>query len=164
MLPRPAIPSRRGLSRNLRGTFHPLRNLSDVAVYLNLTREDYLRHALAAEQSAVDSFQPDVLFSEFKLTAPITAAACGLPLVSTACSPADPRFVSDLFEERSSTQMEEANAGFNKILSKRGLPLIHDVAELFFSRSTVKIAPTLPELEPLLADVPGVPLRGIPAL
>lgn len=142
------------------GSFHPLRNLSDVAVYLNLTREDYLRHALAAEQSAIDRFQPDVLFSEFKLTAPITAAANGLPLVSTACSPADPRFVSELYPHRPSGPADDANAGFNKILDERALPPIRDVAELFFSRSATKIAPTLPELEPLLSDVPDLHYVG----
>jgi UDP:flavonoid glycosyltransferase YjiC (YdhE family) len=82
------------------GPLHPLCDLSDVAVFLNLTDEDYLRRSLATEQEAVERFKPDVLFSEFRLTAPITAAKTGLPLVSTACSPADPRFISPLFSEK----------------------------------------------------------------
>lgn len=135
------------------GPHVPLRDLSDVAVFLNLTREDYLRQALAAEQGAVDRFRPDVLFSEFKLTASITAAVNALPLVSTACSPADPRFVSELPPTGNSLSHDEAARGFNKLLDERSLPLIRDVAELFFTRSTVKVAPTIPELEPLLADV-----------
>ncbi len=65
------------------GPLHALTDLSDVAVYLNLTDEDYLRRSLETEHKAVNSSKPDVLFSEFKLTAPITAAEAGLPLVST---------------------------------------------------------------------------------
>ena len=142
------------------GPFHPLYDLSDVAVFLNLTREEYLRHSLQAEHEAVERFRPDVLFSEFKLTSPVTAAVHGLPLVSTACSPADPRFVSPLFPKQRSLNHDEAIAGFNRILEERGLEPIRDVAELFFSRSKVKIAPTIPDIEPLLADVPGLSYVG----
>jgi UDP:flavonoid glycosyltransferase YjiC (YdhE family) len=139
---------------------HPLRDLSDVAIHLNLTKEDYLRHSLAAERSAIDRFRPDVLFSEFKLTAPITAATSLLPLVSTACSPADPRFRSPLYPEQSLPAHEEAVVGFNRILEEKSLEPIADVSELFFGRSRVKIAPTTPELEPLLADVPDLHYVG----
>jgi len=131
----------------------PIHDLSDAAVYLNLTREAYLRQALDAERRAIERFRPDVLFSEFKLTAPITAAMTGLPLVSTACTPADPRFVSPLYPEQKAGRHDEAIRGFNRILEERKLAPIEDVAELFFSRSLVKIAPTVTELEPLLADV-----------
>jgi UDP:flavonoid glycosyltransferase YjiC (YdhE family) len=142
------------------GLHVPVHDLSDVAVFLNLTKEDYLRHALAAEQAAVDRFRPHVLFSEFKLTASITAAANGLPLVSTACSPADPRFVSELPRSGRSPSHVEAAQSFNKLLDERSLPPIRDVAELFFTRSMVKVAPTIPELEPLLADVVGLHYVG----
>jgi UDP:flavonoid glycosyltransferase YjiC (YdhE family) len=142
------------------GPLHALTDLSDVAVFLNLTDEDYLRRSLEAEQKAVVRFKPDVLFSEFKLTAPITAAKTGLPLVSTACSPADPRFISPLFSEKRAVNHEDAIAGFNRILEERGLAPIIDVAELFFMRSNVKIAPTVQEIEPLLADVPNLHYVG----
>ncbi|MEJ2715883.1 MAG: hypothetical protein P8182_01900 [Deltaproteobacteria bacterium] len=138
------------------GPHHPIHNLSDAAVFLNLTREAYLRRTLESEERAIDRFQPDVLVSEFKLTAPITAAHVGLPVVSTACSPADPRFVSPLFPEKWGTCHAEAISGFNRILAERGLEPIQDVAELFFTRSDIKIAPTVPEIEPLLSDVPDL--------
>lgn len=142
------------------GKLHPLYDLSDVAVFLNLTRESYLREALVAEQQAVDYFRPDALFSEFKLTAPITAAATGLPLVSTACSPAHPRFVSPLFREQRAVAHDDAIEGFNRILDERGLAPIQNVAEMFFMRSDLKIAPTVPEIEPLLAGVPNLHYVG----
>lgn len=142
------------------GPHHPLHDLSDAAVFLNLTKEDYLRRALESEKRAVDRFQPDVLVGEFKLTAPITAASMGLPIVSTACTPADPRFVSPLFPDKRATGRREAIGGFNRILDEHGLAPIRDVAELFFSRSTVKIAPTAPEIEPMLADVPDLYFVG----
>jgi UDP:flavonoid glycosyltransferase YjiC (YdhE family) len=142
------------------GPLHALTDLSDVAVFLNLTQEDYLRRSLETEQKAVERFKPDVLFSEFKLTAPITAAETGLPLVSTACSPADPRFISPLFSESRAVNHDAAIAGFNTILEERGLAPVTDVAELFFMRSDVKIAPTVQEIEPLLADVPNLHYVG----
>ena len=142
------------------GPLHALSDLSDVAVFLNLTDEDYLRRSLETEQKAVERFKPDVLFSEFKLTAPITAAETGLPLVSTACSPADPRFISPLFSESRAVNHDAAIAGFNTILEERGLAPVIDVAELFFMRSDVKIAPTVQEIEPLLADVPNLHYVG----
>ncbi|MBW2283841.1 MAG: hypothetical protein JRF65_04470 [Deltaproteobacteria bacterium] len=154
------FPFMEGIIPDPPGPYHPLYDLSDVAVFLNLTREDYLRHSLQAEHDAVERFRPDVLFSEFKLTAAITAARHGLPLVSTACSPADPRFVSPLCPQQRSLSHGEAIVGFNRILDERGLEPIEDVAELFFSRSKVKVAPTIPDIEPLLADVPGLRYVG----
>ncbi|MGO9569808.1 MAG: glycosyltransferase [Desulfomonilaceae bacterium] len=142
------------------GPLHALSDLSDVAVFLNLTDEDYLRRSLETEEKAVKRFKPDVLFSEFKLTAPITAAKTGLPLVSTACSPADPRFISSLVSEKRAVNHDAAIAGFNRILEERGLAPVMDVAELFFMRSNVKIAPTILEIEPLLADVPNLHYVG----
>jgi len=142
------------------GALHPLYDLSDVAVFLNLTSENYLRRSLESELRAVDQFHPDVLFSEFKLTAPITAAIRGLPLVSTACTPADPRFVSPLFLNKRALNHDDAIQGFNEILVKYDQPPIQDVAELFFMRSHCKIAPTIPEMEPLLQDVPNLHYVG----
>jgi UDP:flavonoid glycosyltransferase YjiC (YdhE family) len=142
------------------GRHRPLYDLSDVAVHLNLTKEDYIRSALQHEQQAIQEFRPDVLFSEFKLTAPITAAETGLPLVSTACSPADPRFKSPLFSGDKSVDHEEAVSCFNRVLEARQMEPINDVAELFFTRSHVKIAPTIPQLEPLLSDVPNLHYVG----
>jgi UDP:flavonoid glycosyltransferase YjiC (YdhE family) len=142
------------------GPLHMLCDLSDVAVFLNLTDEQYLRCSLATEQEAVERFKPDVLFSEFKLTAPITAAKTGLPLVSTACSPADPRFVSSLFSEKRTLNHDTAIAGFNRILEERDLAPVKDVAELFFMRSSVKIAPTIIQIEPLLADMSNLHYVG----
>lgn len=138
------------------GPHRALHDLSDVAVFLNLTDEDYLRRSLETEQHAVERFRPDVLFSEFKLTAPITSAATGQPLVSTACSPADPRFISSLLSQKRAVNHDYAIAGFNRILEERCLAPVTDVAELFFMRSNVKVAPTIKEIEPLLADVPNL--------
>jgi UDP:flavonoid glycosyltransferase YjiC (YdhE family) len=129
-------------------------------VFLNLTSEEFVRASLDSEQKAVEGFGPDVLFSEFKLTAAITAAATGLPLVSTACTPADPRFLSPLFPGERALNHDEAVTGFNRILEERKLDPISDVAELFFTRSDIKVAPTLPEIEPMLADVPGLRYVG----
>ncbi|MBI5248243.1 MAG: hypothetical protein HY912_02000 [Desulfomonile tiedjei] len=141
------------------GPLRPLCDLSDLAVFLKLTDEEFVRVSLKSENQAVQRFRPDVLFSEFKLTAAITAAGAGLPLVSTACTPGDPRFVSPLFE-KTPKDHAQAVAGFNRILEERDQEPINDTAELFFGRSDAKIAPTVPELEPLLSDVPNLHYVG----
>jgi UDP:flavonoid glycosyltransferase YjiC (YdhE family) len=153
-------PAMKGTIPDPPGRHHPMHDLADVAVFLNLSDEGYIRRALDAERGAVDRFAPDVLFSEFKLTAPITAADTGLPLVSTACSPADPRFRSPLYPGERSLNHNDAIAGFNRVLSEHGQAPIEDVSELFFTRSDVKAAPTILELEPLLEDVPDLHYVG----
>ena len=138
------------------GDFHPMHDLADVAVYLKLTEENYIRQALQREWEAVEQFDPDVMVSEFKLTAPITAGRAGLPLVSTACTPAMPGFVSRLYQGEPRLDHSEALEGFNRILNELGQEAIHSVAELFYGRSQVKLAPTSPELEPALGEVPNL--------
>ncbi len=140
--------------------FHPMHDLADVAVYLKLTEERYIRQALQHEWTAVEQFGPDVLVSEFKLSAPITAARAGLPLVSTACTPAMPGFESHLYQGKPRLGHSEALAGFNRVLSEHDQEPIKEVAELFYGRSQVKLAPTIHELEPALAEVPDLHYVG----
>ncbi len=64
------------------------------------------------------------------------------------------------FPQPKAVDHTEAVAGFNRILDERRLTQITDVAELFFTRSDVKIAPTVPEIEPLLADVSNLHYVG----
>jgi UDP:flavonoid glycosyltransferase YjiC (YdhE family) len=140
--------------------FHPMHDLAGVAVYLKLTEESYIREALQHEWAAVEQFRPDVLVSEFKLSAPITASKAGLPLVSTACTPAMPGFESSLYKGEPRLGHSEALAGFNRVLSEHELEPINEVAELFYGRSQVKLAPTSRELEPALAEVPDMHYVG----
>ncbi|MGC8660050.1 MAG: glycosyltransferase [Desulfomonilaceae bacterium] len=142
------------------GHLHPLYDLSDVAIFLNLTTETHVRRTLKSEIEAVKHFCPDVLFSEFNLTAPITAAIVGLPLISTACSPADSRFAASESGGLRSIHHIEAIMGFNKVLAEHHQQPIANVSELFFMRSDLKIAPTIPEIEPLLQDVPNLQYVG----
>jgi len=141
------------------GPVHPLRSLAEVALFLNLTREDHVRRSFESELAAIDRFMPDVLFSEFKLTAPISAARAALPLVSTACTPAHPDFVSPLFSEAGSAN-DEATRGFHSLLEQEGIPPVQDVAELFFLRSGLKIVPSSQELEPMLRGVENLHYVG----
>jgi len=144
-----AFPVREGPLPIPPGPVRPMHNLADVARFLNLAQRDYVQAALDAELAATDSFRPDVLFSEFKLTASLAAARSGLSLVSTACTPASPRFVSPLFAETPPVD-PEATAPFNRLLTESGAKPVRDVAELFFMRSKLKIVPASPQLEPML--------------
>ncbi len=153
------FPYRIGPMPDPAGPLHPLRNLADVALFLNLTRESYVRDSFKNELLAIDRFAPDVLFSEFKLTASVSAARTGIPLVSTACTPAHPDFLSPLFPGTGKGSGEAAK-GFNHLLEKEGMDPVQDVAELFFMRSSLKIVPSTPELEPLLQGVENLHYVG----
>ena len=150
---------REGVMPDPPGPLHPLRNLADVSMFFNLTREDYIRQALKTELEVIDEFKPDVIFSEFKLTAALSAPYSGLPLVSTACTPAHPDFTTPLFLGPGPSQ-EESLTGFNHLLDELKLPPIKDVAELFFMRSRLKIAPCSRELEPLLQNLENLHYVG----
>lgn len=153
------FPYRIGPMPDPAGPLHPLRNLADVALFLNLTRESYVRDSFKDELLAIDRFAPDVLFSEFKLTASVSAARTGIPLVSTACTPAHPDFLSPLFPGTGKGSCEAAK-GFNHLLEKEGMDPVQDVAELFFMRSSLKIVPSARELEPLLQGVENLHYVG----
>lgn len=128
----------------------PIRTIVDVALFLNLTEETFIHRSFEAELNAIEKFRPDVLFSEFKLTASISATRYSLPLVSTASTPAHPAFASPLFCETDISQ-ETGTEGFNRLLSTEGLEPVSNVADLFFLRSHIKIVPSTPELEPMLS-------------
>lgn len=141
------------------GARRPIRTIVDVALFLNLTDETFIRRSFEAEIQAIERFRPDIIFGEFKLTATISAARYGLPVVSTASTPAHPAFVSPLFSN-AEEQQETGTEGFNRLLAEEGLDPVQSVADIFFLRSNIKIVPSSSELEPMLAREPGLHYVG----
>ncbi len=98
-----------------------------------------------------------------QLTAPITAKKHGIKHASIARWTEHPKFTSPTYEKIFGSEFappSKATDIFNNILNKYDLPTVRDVWDLSFLRSDVKIAPTLPELEPGLAAVSNLHYVG----
>jgi len=129
-------------------------NIVDFVEWTGLSDPDYIHQAVSAELEAIKEFCPDVIFAEARPSAAISARAAGIALVSIAswsCSP---------FNPLNKSQDGRLIEGFNRELRAYGQEVINNIAELFFMRSYVKLAPTLPELEPEIADMEGVKFTG----
>jgi hypothetical protein len=128
--------------------------VEDVIVWTGMADPQYVGAALQAESDAVKRFKPNVIFAETCPTAAITASASDIPSVMIGSWPGHPDFPSN---QKSTGK----NLGtFNYHLKRLGLPLINNIAELLYLRATVKVAPTIPELEPEMQAVPGVRFVG----
>ena len=99
-----------------------------------------------------------MIFTENQFTAAISSALTRVPLVSTAASVNHPSFSSPLYSNfPPSADVVDA---FNAVLREYRLPPITDVYELANARSALNVAPTVPELEPLLAEFPNMHYVG----
>jgi UDP:flavonoid glycosyltransferase YjiC (YdhE family) len=131
-----------------------INNVEDVIVWTGMADPQYVGDALKTESDAVIRFQPDVIFAETCPTASITASACQIPAVMIGSWPGHPDFPANL---KSAGKTVET---FNCHLKRQGLPLIDNIAELLYLRADVKVAPTIPELEPEMQAVPGIRFVG----
>jgi len=127
------------------GAAVPIRSQVDSIMWTGLADPEFVAAMIRAELEAIESFQPHAAWSDFRHTATISTAAAGVPLATIALWPAHPRF--------------PANQGpdptvevFNPILAYYGQSSITSHLELVFMRSALRLAPTLPELEPELAE------------
>jgi UDP:flavonoid glycosyltransferase YjiC (YdhE family) len=135
-------------------TVQPIRNIADVIQWTGMADPDFVEAAVEAEIAAIRDFRPDVVFAETRPSAAISVPALGVPFAVIASWPIHPDFPAN--RECS----EQLLAVFNRQLKRYQLPEIENVAELLCLRGDVKLAPTLPELEPELQVVPGVQFVG----
>lgn len=127
-----------------KGTNEDINNIVDFLEWTGLCNDNFIQEAVSKELEAIKEFKPKVIFAETRPTATISANAAKIPLVSIAswsCSPINP--INKL-------QVGRLIKGFNLVLERYGLEKIENIAQLFYERSDVKLAPTLPELEPEL--------------
>jgi len=140
------------------GLVRPQYRLADAAVELGWLDIDYLEETILIERDIIRAFRPDIVLTELQLTAPVSAAIEGIPVAAVASWADHPNFRSPLYDPSvRSIGLEE---GVNRILVRCGLPVIHDICELGFLTANVKIAPTTPELQPELSDLPSVEFVG----
>lgn len=114
----------------------------DFIDWTGMADEEFSEAAVKAELEAIKEFKPDVIFAETRLSAAISAEVAGIPTVMIASWPITPDFPQNRMHQG---RLEDV---YNRILRKYKLPEIENITELFYQRATVKMAPTIPELEP----------------
>ena len=138
----------------------PVENLAKFVSLIGLATPRYIEDAIAAEINAIDDFKPDIIFSDFNLTSPISAGHCKIPLVSTANTPFSPTFNSPIFPSIDGNIGERIADIYNKFLISYHLDPIEVIEELYYDRSDLKIVPSCKELEPLMEKVTGAHYVG----
>lgn len=123
----------------------PIIDMYDVIWSLGFSDCAFLKRLLREEAGAIEQTQPDVVVSDFRLTAPISATRHQLPLVSLAAWATDPRF-----HGRGDDPLDRLAQELSR--SWHG-PAIRSMAELVFWHADRKLATSFPQFEPELADV-----------
>lgn len=98
---------------------------------------------VSSENIVIDTFKPDLIFSEFQPTVRISSAMHSIPLASIATWPFHPEFNAD--ESNINNNIVECA---NQILENNDQSRIEHMGELGFLRSELLIAPLSSKLEP----------------
>jgi UDP:flavonoid glycosyltransferase YjiC (YdhE family) len=123
----------------------PIRSVMDGLAWTGLADPDLIAALVESELAAIDAFRPDALWAEFRPTAAISAAAAGVPLASIVNWPTHPEFPPNRVEDPTA-------AAFDATLRRYGQPPVRNSLELVSMRCQLPLAPTLPVLEPELAE------------
>lgn len=126
------------------GSMVPIRNALDFIRWTGMGEETYLQESIRAELAAIEDFHPDVIFSETRPSASISARLMGIPTVMVAGWPLNPHFPGNAVDPYGITDR------YNKMLQFYGLEKVSSVTELFYEYADQRIAPTIPLLEPEL--------------
>lgn len=133
-------------------------NLGAVGTRLGWVEEGFIRTSIQAEREAIKSFAADIVVTTLQFTAPISAAIEHRPSVAIFSWADGSDFASPLYD--SSQQTTGGEAVYNQILAEHGLSPIKHVCDLAFTRSELKLAPTIPEFQPELSSMPDVHFIG----
>ena len=102
----------------------------------------YLKRSVVSVRNAVKDFKPDVIYSEFNLSAMIAARIENIPLWTTVSYPTQPTYAHN----------PRLAAGLNKLLREYHIPQVESALHLF-DWADKKICPSIKELEPFNDDV-----------
>ncbi len=140
------------------GNLPPPYKLSDVLIGLGWADENFIRASIKSEIKAITSFSADIVVSMLQVTAPISAKITHKPSVAVFSWADGPDFLSPLYQREDTYVGWEDN--YNRVLGEFGISPIQDICDLAYLRSELKIAPTIPELQPELIEVPDVHFVG----
>jgi UDP:flavonoid glycosyltransferase YjiC (YdhE family) len=138
----------------LDGKIQTIASTVDFVEWTGMADAQFTKAAVIAELEAMRDFKPDVVFAEARPSASISTQAAAIPSVMIASWPCNPKHPAN----RSGS--ERRLKVFNHELQRYGLAEIENIIDLFYTKADVKLAPTLPELEPEMCGVDGVQFVG----
>lgn len=136
------------------GKLQTITSTVDFVEWTGMADPEFIQAAVKAELEAIRDFKPDAVFAEARPSAAISAQAAGIPSVMIASWPCNPQHPAN----QSGTRRHIGT--FNQQLKHYRLAEIENIIDLFYMRADVKLAPTLPELEPEMNGVPGIQFVG----
>lgn len=116
----------------------PVRSFEEVLHFTGAIVYSYFKKSISEIRSAIAAFQPDLIYSEFNLSAIVAAKAEGKPVFASYSYPAQPSYaISPQFAR-----------GVGRVLTELHQPPVRSALELFL-RADIRIVPSIRELEPI---------------
>ncbi|HLO33612.1 MAG TPA: nucleotide disphospho-sugar-binding domain-containing protein [Anaerolineales bacterium] len=125
-----------------------VRSFEEVLFIVGAIQERFFTEDVLAVRRAIQEFQPDVVYAEFR---PAAIVAAKLENTRVAISYSDPA-------RKAYASSPQYSRGVKRFLRKQGLPEIESVLDLF-EWADLKIVPSCYELEPI--DDPKVVFTGL---
>ena len=97
----------------------------------------YLKKSVESFKAAINEFKPDIVYSEFNISAMIAAKALGVKLYSTVSFPTQHIYAHDAKKAQD----------LNRLLTEMSMQPVESALQLF-DWADKKICPSIPELEP----------------
>ncbi|MBP5707054.1 MAG: hypothetical protein J6W76_07185, partial [Spirochaetales bacterium] len=119
-----------------------VRSFDEVLLMTGNLDYKYLKKSVASIRIAVKDFKPDVIYSEFNISAMIAARLENIPLWTTVSYPTQPSYAHNA----------RLAAGLNKLLEEFHIPRVESTLHLF-DWADKKFCPSIKELEPFNDDV-----------
>ena len=105
-----------------------INSANDFFDWTGMTEYSFLRMSVKAEVEAIYNFKPDVLFSETRLSTPISAHITGVPLISIASWPCSPDFPLNV--QTKGRNLKKVN----ELLEQYNMTPIESLTELIYRR------------------------------
>ena len=98
----------------------------------------YIAHSVASVSKAIEAFHPDIVYSEFNISAMIAAHKAKVPLCCTVSYPTQHVYA----------HKAKLSKGLNRYLKEEGLSEVDSALQLF-DLADRSFCPSIPELEPI---------------
>ena len=102
---------------------------------------NYIMKSVSSVRKAISEFHPDIIYSEFNISAMIAARIEGIPLCCTVSYPTQHEYAHKIGLAK----------GLNRYLEETGLPHVDSALQLF-DLADRSFCPSVPELEPIEKD------------
>lgn len=119
----------------------PVHSFEEVLHLTGASAYKYLKVSIDEIRSAIQDFQPDLVYSEFNLSAIIAAKAENKPVLASYSYPAQASYAAS----------PQFAGGINRILAKLQQPRVNSALDLFL-RADCRIIPSSYMLEPIRND------------